>query len=71
MTGIRFGCGEFVPGGEPITVPSLNTPVPTTIIPRDVVFKPKIPPFIPVFTPPPTPNIPSDPNIGTSDKAIG
>ena len=30
---IYFGCGEFVPGGEPITVGNLPTPAPTVIVP--------------------------------------
>ena len=47
MTGIRFGCGEFVPGGEPIIVPNLNPPAPPTIIPDPPTGNPKIPPFIP------------------------
>lgn len=46
MAGIRFGCGEFVPGGEPIIVPSLPVPTPPVIIPEPplVII---IPPFIP------------------------
>tara|TARA_R100001460_G_scaffold12725_3_gene29068 strand:+ start:30530 stop:33268 length:2739 start_codon:yes stop_codon:yes gene_type:complete len=47
MTGIRFGCGEFVPGGEPIIVPNLNPPTPPTIVPDPPVKPTQIPPFIP------------------------
>ena len=47
MTGIRFGCGEFVPGGEPIIVPNLNPPAPPTIVPDPPQRPTKIPPFIP------------------------
>ena len=47
MTGIRFGCGEFVPGGEPIIVPNLNPPAPPTLVPDPPLKPTQIPPFIP------------------------
>jgi len=50
MAGVRFGCGEFVPGGQPVTVPNLPVPTPgTTLEPRDVNFK--IPPIVPPVPP--------------------
>ena len=30
---VQFGCGEFVPGGEPIRVNPIKTPVPDVIVP--------------------------------------
>lgn len=43
---IYFGCGEFVPGGEPITVGNLPTPSPTVIVPSLDPPGEKQPPFI-------------------------
>ena len=46
MAGVRFGCGEFVPGGENVSVPNLPVPTPgTTLEPKDPNFK--IPPIVP------------------------
>lgn len=46
MTGVRFGCGEFVPGGENVFVPNLPVPTPGVILePRDPKYV--IPPFLP------------------------
>lgn len=54
MTEIRFGCGEFVPGGDPPTVPDLPIPVPPDLDPEPP-WTPTTPvPFIPV------PEIPDD-----------
>jgi len=48
MTGIRIGCGEFAPGGEPITVPNLPVPVPDVVVPSGGNNRPRdLPPFIP------------------------
>jgi hypothetical protein len=44
---IYFGCGEIVPGTEPITVPNLPTPVPTVLVPNPKEVLPEVPPFIP------------------------
>lgn len=52
MTAIRFGCGEFVPGGEPIIVPDLRPPGPPTLVPDLSSKIPEIPPFIPPSGPP-------------------
>ena len=54
MSHLRFGCGEFVPGGEPITVP--NLPVPTT--PVVIPWNPSEPKDIPPFLPPRVPGLP-------------
>ena len=40
---VRFGCGEYVPGGEPITVPNLPVPAPPVIIPDPPVLTISIP----------------------------
>jgi len=53
MAGIRFGCGEFVPGGEPINIPSVDPPTPTTVVPKPTRFNEQIPPFIPPTGDPP------------------
>jgi len=46
MAGIRFGCGEFVPGGEPITVDPIQPPDPPILIPTGP-GTPKIPVLVP------------------------
>jgi hypothetical protein len=46
MTGVRFGCGEFVPGGENVFVPNLPVPTPgPTLEPKDPRLR--IPPIVP------------------------
>ena len=46
MAGVRFGCGEFVPGGQPVTVPNLPVPTPgTTLEPKEPIYTP--PPIVP------------------------
>jgi hypothetical protein len=40
---VRFGCGEYVPGGEPITVPNLPVPAPPVIIPDPPILTISIP----------------------------
>ena len=44
---IYFGCGEIVPGTEPITVPNLPTPAPTVLVPDPDEISSEVPPFIP------------------------
>tara|TARA_R110002110_G_scaffold84543_3_gene219575 strand:+ start:7164 stop:9710 length:2547 start_codon:yes stop_codon:yes gene_type:complete len=43
---LRFGCGEYVPGGEPITVPNLPVPTTPVLIPNGPTITIAIP-FIP------------------------
>ena len=43
---VNFGCGEFVPGGEPITVPNLPVPAPPVLIPDPPILTISIP-FVP------------------------
>ena len=56
MAGVRFGCGEFVPGGQPVTVPNLPVPTPgTTLEPKEPIYT--TPPIVPD---PPRPSDRSD-----------
>ena len=46
MAGVRFGCGEFVPGGQNVTVPNLPFPTPGTVLePKEPIYTP--PPIVP------------------------
>ena len=44
---IYFGCGEIVPGTEPIVVPNLPTPSPPVLVPDSDELASDVPPFIP------------------------
>ena len=60
MPSIRFNCGEFVPGGQEITIPGLQPPNPPIIVGKP---KPGDPPWIP-RRPKPKPQDPRRPGGG-------
>ena len=58
--GLRFNCGEFVPGGQPVTIPGLPPPTTVIIIPKP----PQSDPPFEIIKPPKFPRDPRRPGGG-------